>query len=59
MLYEVITGRLHAALLREGSRIAVAHDGERLQPVFALLERSLLDDLVRYLDSGERKIDLV
>jgi len=52
-----LVGRLHAALLREGSRIAVAHDGERLQPVFALLERSLLDDLVRYLDSGERKID--
>ena len=25
--------------------------------MFALLERSLCDDLQRYLDSGERKID--
>ena len=49
--------RLHAALSAAGTRIAVAHDGERLQPVFALLESALLDDLVRYLDSGGRKID--
>ena len=52
-----LVSRLHAALTTGGSRIAVAHDGQRLQPVFALLERSLLDDLLRYLDSGERKID--
>jgi molybdopterin-guanine dinucleotide biosynthesis protein A len=49
--------RLRTALLREDTRIAVAHDGERLQPVFALLERDLLEDLVRYLDDGGRKID--
>ncbi len=49
--------RLHAALSAAGTRIAAAHDGERLQPVFALLERALLDDLMRYLDGGGRKID--
>ena len=49
--------RLRTALSRENTRIAVAHDGERLQPVFALLERGLLDDLMRYLDDGGRKID--
>lgn len=49
--------RLRAALSLEETRIAVAHDGARLQPVFALLERSLLDDLVRYLADGGRKID--
>jgi molybdenum cofactor guanylyltransferase len=49
--------RLRAALSRDNRRIAVAYDGERLQPVFALLERGLLDDLMRYLDSGGRKID--
>jgi molybdenum cofactor guanylyltransferase len=49
--------RLRAALEKGGTRIAVAHDGERLQPVFALLERSLLEDLMRYLDDGGRKID--
>ena len=49
--------RLRAAMSQENARIAVAHDGERLQPVFALLDRGLLDDLVRYLDDGGRKID--
>lgn len=52
-----LVARLRAALASAGTRIAVAHDGERLQPVFALLECSLHDDLVRYLDSGARKID--
>lgn len=49
--------RLYAALTSAGTRIAVAHDGARLQPVFALLDCGLHDDLVGYLDSGERKID--
>lgn len=49
--------RLRAALTQENARVAVAHDGVRLQPVFALLERDLLDDLLRYLDNGGRKID--
>ena len=49
--------RLYAALSATGSRIAVAHDGNRLQPVFAVLESGLLDDLTRYLDGGGRKID--
>ena len=38
--------------------IAVAHDGERIQPVFALIRRGLLEDLDAYLESGGRKIDL-
>ena len=29
----------------------------RAQPVFCLLEASLLEDLSAYLDAGERKID--
>ncbi len=49
--------RLYAAAQSSGSPIAAAHDGERLQPVFALLSRDLLDDLAGYLDAGERKID--
>lgn len=52
-----LVARLRAALSLENARIAVAHDGDRLQPVFALLDRSLLDDLMRYLDNGGRKID--
>ena len=49
--------RLCDAAAASGSRIAVAHDGERLQPVCALLSCDLLDDLAGYLDDGERKID--
>jgi molybdopterin-guanine dinucleotide biosynthesis protein A len=49
--------RLFAAVTSSGSPVAVAHDGERLQPVFALLARDLLQDLAGYLDDGERKID--
>jgi molybdopterin-guanine dinucleotide biosynthesis protein A len=49
--------RLHAALSAAGTPIAAAHDGDRLQPVFALLECSLCDDLNRYLAGGGRKID--
>ncbi len=53
----VLVERLYAAAVSSGSPVAVAHDGERLQPVFALLARDLLDDLAGYLDDGERKID--
>ena len=37
--------------------ISVAHDGHRMQPVFALLRCELLPDLLTYLEGGGRKID--
>ena len=37
--------------------VAVAHDGDRIQPAFALIRRELLDDLEAFLASGERKLD--
>ncbi|PMR68790.1 molybdenum cofactor guanylyltransferase MobA [Halomonas heilongjiangensis] len=40
-----------------GADIAVAHDGERLHPVVALLRTALADDLAAALAAGERKID--
>ena len=52
-----LVARLHAAAVSSGSPVSAAHDGRRLQPVFALLARDLLDDLAGYLDDGERKID--
>jgi len=51
-----VVSRLHAALSTSDARIAAAHDGEWLQPVFALLERDLRDDLVGFLGCGGRKI---
>jgi molybdopterin-guanine dinucleotide biosynthesis protein A len=37
--------------------ISVAHDGIRMQPVFALLRCELLPSLLSYLNEGGRKID--
>lgn len=37
--------------------LVVAHDGERLQPVHALIPISLIDSLLTFLESGDRKID--
>lgn len=52
-----LVARLLAARAREDAELAVAHDGERLQPVFALLDRALLPSLEGFLAEGERKID--
>lgn len=49
--------RLIGAKQRSGAEIAVAHDGRRLQPVYALLSVSLADSLRAFLARGERKID--
>ena len=37
--------------------IVVAHDGERLQTVHAMIPVSLIDNLLAFLESGDRKID--
>jgi molybdenum cofactor guanylyltransferase len=37
--------------------IAVAHDGERMQPVYALIKTALHENLDQFLASGDRKID--
>jgi molybdenum cofactor guanylyltransferase len=48
---------LMRAATNANSQISVGFDGNRLQPVYALIHRDLLDDLNEYLTSGERKID--
>ena len=48
---------LYRALQENQADISVAHDGERMQPVFALLRCSLLASLLDYLNEGGRKID--
>ena len=50
--------RLVAEREQAAADIAVAHDGRRLQPVYALLPTRLKHDLKAFLDSGGRKIDL-
>lgn len=48
---------LFAALSGERAEISVAHDGDRLQPVFALLDCALHGAIMDYLATGGRKID--
>ena len=50
--------RLWEARAKADAELAVAHDGERMQPVYALLRKTLLPDLRDFLETGERKIDL-
>ena len=47
---------LHA-MKKADAEISVAHDGARMQPVFALLHCKLLPGLLAYLNEGGRKID--
>lgn len=49
--------KLHSALLAQEADIAVATDGERMQPVFCLVHPRVTASLVDFLNDGERKID--
>jgi molybdopterin-guanine dinucleotide biosynthesis protein A len=52
-----LSTRLYRELKAAGADISAAHDGNRMQPLFALLRRDLLPDLLSYLERGERKTD--
>ncbi|PHS33556.1 MAG: molybdenum cofactor guanylyltransferase [Methylophaga sp.] len=58
MISSLYRQRMMETLLHEQADIAVACDGERLQPVFSLIPTRLQDDLAQYLAQGDRKIDL-
>lgn len=49
--------RLYKGLITDQAEISVVHNGECLQPVFALLNCELLSSLLSYLNAGKRKID--
>ena len=53
-----LVSRLSAAMKDNDAELAVAYDGQRMQPVYALIPRSLLGSLQEFLDAGNRKIDL-
>ena len=56
-----LAARLAQALAQEGAQIAMAatmEDGHlQVQPVFCLVDGMLLESLMAFLNSGERKID--
>jgi molybdenum cofactor guanylyltransferase len=49
--------RLINALETDDADISVAHNGERMQPVFCLMKKELLSSISDFLNQGERKID--
>jgi len=57
LLPNILVSKLYRQLMHDDAEIAVAHDSERMQPVFALLRCDLLPHLLDYLDTGGRKID--
>lgn len=54
---ETLVATLYHTLHDNQADISVAHDGSRMQPVFALLRCELLPSLLTYLDEGGRRID--
>ena len=57
LLSENYIGTLLQSAQLANSKISVGFDGQRLQPVYALIHTDLLEDLNEFLNSGERKID--
>ncbi len=49
--------RMIEVLNEDQAELAIAHDGERMQPVHALIPVNLLDSLLEFLQTGDRKID--
>lgn len=56
-LPEDYVARMSQQLSSVPGGIAVAHDGERMQPVHALIPVSLKKSLEAFLENGDRKID--
>ena len=57
LLTEDLAERMYQGRIAAQAEVAVASDGQRLQPVFMLLERRLLSSIESFLAIGERKID--
>ena len=48
--------RLIEALAKQHTKIAVAHDGERIQSTFVLIDKQLTNSLSSYLNRGGRRL---
>lgn len=57
LLPEDVVARLYAALSEQDAQIGVVHDGDRLQPVCALIDCSLKHSLSAFLSGEDRKIE--
>lgn len=52
-----LAARLATALTQEHAEVAVAHDGTRIQPVVALLQRDLAEDILQSIYRGHNKTE--
>ena len=50
--------RLFQCMQQANKSSAICHDGQRLQPLFALMSRTLQPQLENWLASGQRKVEL-
>ena len=57
ILPQALVSILIERLNGQQAEICTVHDGERLQPAYALVSRKLRSDLIGYLENGERKMD--
>ncbi len=53
-----LVARLAAALTQTHAEVAVAHDGTRMQPVVALLQSDLAEDILQSIQRGHNKTEL-
>jgi len=51
-----LANRMLEAIKRENAELCVAHDGERMHPVFALINKNRFTSLTKYLSTGERAV---
>jgi molybdopterin-guanine dinucleotide biosynthesis protein A len=58
LVNEEVIDRLIQCMADKDMDICVADDGSRIHPTFALIKTSLKDNLLVFLDSGERKLGL-
>lgn len=57
LLPDDLVARLFRQLSEEEADVSVAHNGDRMQPVFTLMPTSLAPSMQAFLDGGGRKID--
>lgn len=51
-----LVARLAAGVVRHQATLAIAYTGEKAHPVFSLCATSLVDNLLNYLQQGQRRV---
>ena len=57
LVNDVYFERMLASIRESKIELRCAHNGDRIQPVYSLISKDLLESLKDFIDSGQRKID--